>query len=138
MRNVSDSGLFSFFTSSKPIKFNDTGTFTFSESKVDKKYPNYVLKGTITVVNQSPSSSDDTDTVTTFMVPEPELAKDISQFKSQGIATDSTYIFKSIRGSVSESGGSSQESLLVLTNSGKTLDQVLSALKALSPTMPYT
>ncbi len=138
MRNVSDSGLFSFFTSSKPIKFNDTGTFTFSESKVEKKYPNYFLKGTITVVNQSPSSSDDTDTVTTFMVPEPELAKDISQFKSQGIATDSTYIFKSIRGSVSESGGSSQESLLVLTNSGKTLDQVLSALKALSPTMPYT
>src|SRR6266496_1586310 len=58
-----DSGTFPNFAASKPIKLNDTGTFAFSEAHLDPKYPNFVLNGTLTVVNQaSPVSSTPNDT----------------------------------------------------------------------------
>src|SRR6266487_2304568 len=141
-----DSGTFPNFAASKPIKLNDTGTFAFSEAHLDPKYPNFVLNGTLTVVNQaSPVSStpNDTaganfDTIVPFMVPANQQAKLISEFKNLGVGVDSTYTFKSIRGDGSEGCGDKNESLLVLTSSGKSLDQVISALKQVGPTMPCT
>jgi hypothetical protein len=106
-----------------------------------------VLNGTLTIVNQaSPISSTNKtssaaaslDTIVPFMVPANQQDKLISEFKTQGFGVDSTYTFKSIRGDGSEGCGDKNESLLVLTSSGKTLDQVISALKQIAPTMPCT
>jgi len=142
-----DSGTFSNFAASKPVKLNNTGTFTFYEAHLDPKYPNFVLNGTLTVVNQaSPISSTNKtssavanfDTLVPFMVPANQQAKLISQFMSLGLGVDSTYTFKSIRGDGSEGCGDKNESLLVLTSSGKSLDQVISALKQIAPMMPCT
>jgi hypothetical protein len=142
-----DSGTFPNFAASKPVKLNNTGTFTFYEAHLDPKYPNFVLNGTFTVANQaSPvsgtnktsSAAANFDTLVPFMVPANQQAKLISQFKSLGLGVDSTYTFKSIRGDGSEGCGDKNESLLVLTSSGKTLDQVISALKQIAPMMPCT
>ncbi len=142
-----NSGTFPNFAASKPVMLNNTGNFAFSEAHLDPKYPNFVLNGTLTVVDQasSVSSSNKTssaaanfDTVVPFMVPANQQAKLISEFKTQGFGVDSTYTFKSIRGDGSEGCGDKNESLLVLTSSGKTLDQVISTLKQLAPTMPCT
>ncbi len=143
-----DSGTFPNFAASKPVKLNSTGTFAFYEAHLDPKYPTFVLNGTLTVVNQaSPVSSTNKtslaaaanfDTIVPFMVPANQQDKLISQFKSLGLGVDSTYTFKSIRGGGSEGCGDKNESLLVLTSSGKTLDQVISALNQIAPTMPCT
>jgi hypothetical protein len=142
-----DSGNFPNFVASKPIKFNNTGTIAFSEAHTNPKYPNFVMNGTLTVVNQpsaisstnqtSPTTGANIDTIVPFMVPASQQDKFISEFKNQGFGVDSTYTFKSIRGGGTEGCGG-MVSLLVLTSSGKTLDQVISTLKQIAPTTSCT
>jgi plastocyanin len=139
---VYDSGPFKNFEATKPVKLNDTGDFTFLEAGMNPKYPDYVLNGTITVTKQpslSSSSSNNIDTIAAFMVPLNLQDKIISEFKSKGFGIDSTHLFNSVRGGVGgETCGDIQESLLILTSSGKSLDEVISALQGLAPTMPCT
>lgn len=145
-KTVFESGIIKFNTASKPLQFNDTGTFSFYEPTKNPKYPDFVLNGTITVVNQGTSSNTNStsangtspDTIVTYMIPANQLDKRISEFKSKGFGVDSTYNFKSLRGGGSEAGGDTQEYLVVLTSSGKSLDQETSALKEITATMPYT
>jgi hypothetical protein len=137
-----DSGTFPNFIASKPIKFNNTGTFAFSEAHTNPKQPNFVMNGMLTVVNQpnaisstnqtSSATGANVDTLIPFMVPATQQDKFISAFKAQGFGVGSTYTFKSTRGGGTEGCGGTA-SLLVLTSSGKTLDQVISALKQIAP-----
>jgi plastocyanin len=142
---IYDSGPFKNFQATKPVKLNNTGTFAFIESGMNPKYPDYVLNGTITVTKQpsllssSTTISNNIDTVAAFMVPLNQQDKLISEFKSKGFGIDSTHVFNSVRrGGGGESCGDTQESLLILTSSGKTLNEVVSALQGLAPTMPCT
>jgi plastocyanin len=141
---VYDSGPFKNFEATKPVKLNSTGDFTFLEASMDPKYPDYVLNGTIAVNKQlqslsSSSNSNNIDTVAAFMVPLNQQDKLISEFKSKGFGIDSTHVFRSVRGGVGgETCGDIQESLLILTSSGKSLNEVLSALQGIAPTMPCT
>jgi plastocyanin len=161
---VYDSGRFDNFDASKPFTFNNPGTFAYSGPSFDRAFPNYKMNGTITVVNQplatsfnttstatapstassSSSSSSCTDnnnnnidTVATLMIPSRLLGKTISDLKSQGFAIDNQYPFISIRGGGSAAGGDKQQILLVLTSSGKNLNQVTSALAQVASTLPY-
>jgi hypothetical protein len=100
---------------------------------------------TDTVTNKSNSSlaagtnnnNNNPDTVTTLMVPSRLLGKTISDLKSQGFTVDNQYPFMSLRGGGSQSGGEKQQVLLVLTSSGKKLNQVTSALAQVAATLPY-
>ncbi|MFL6397886.1 MAG: hypothetical protein ACJ706_12155 [Nitrososphaeraceae archaeon] len=153
---VYDSGRFDNFNASKPITFNNVGTFAYSGPSYDKMWPNYKMNGTVTVVNQpltttfnsttaATSSSTGTgvpnnnniDTITTLMVPSKLLDKTISELKSQGFTIDNQYPFRSLRGAGSQSGGDPQQVLLVLTSSGKNLSQVTSALTQIAAALPY-
>jgi hypothetical protein len=144
---VFDSGVIKFNTASKPLKLNESDSkFVFYEKTKNPKYPDFVLNGTITVIDQKSASNTNStsangtspDTIVTYMVPAKELDKRISEFKSKGFGVDSTYSFKSLRGGGSEAGGDTQEYLLVLTSTGKDIDSVISALKDVTATMPYT
>jgi plastocyanin len=153
---VYDSGRFDNFNASKPFTFNNVGTFAYSGPSYDKMWPNYKMNGTVTVVNQpltttfnsttaATSSSTGTgvpnnnniDTITTLMVPSKLLDKTISELKSQGFTIDNQYPFRSLRGAGSQSGGDPQQVLLVLTSSGKNLNQVTSALTQIAAALPY-
>jgi plastocyanin len=153
---VYDSGPFDNFAASKPIKFNNTGTFVYSGPSDDKAVPNYRMNGTVTVVDQSlttsfnsTSNATDTtsaqpatatnniDTIATLMVPAKLLDKVVSEVKGQGFGIDNQYPFTSLRGGGSTTGGDKNQVMLVLTSSGKTLNEVISALSIISPTMPY-
>ena len=59
---VYDSGPFNNFVASKPITFNDTGTFVYSGPSFDKMVPNYKMNGTVTVVDQPLPTSFNTNT----------------------------------------------------------------------------
>ena len=155
---VYESGTIKNFTASKPIKFNNTGAFSYSGPSFDKGVPSYKMNGTIRVVKQplntpfnntsvntSSSSTSQAaaittrkaDTITTLMVPANQLDKAISELKSQGFGIDNQYPFTSLRGGGSTPGGDKHQVLLVLTSSGKSIDEVVSALNKIAPTMPY-
>ena len=140
---VYDSGPFKNFETAKPVKLNSTGDFSFLEASMDPKYPDYVLNGTIAVTKQLPplssSNSNNIDTIAAFMVPLNLQDKLISEFKSKGFGIDSTHEFRSARGGMGgETCGDLQESLLILTSSSKSLNEVVSALQSIAPTMPCT
>jgi len=145
-KTVFESGIIKFNTASKPLQLNDTGTFSFYEPTKNPRYPDFVLNGTITVVNQDSSSNTNStsangtspDTIVTYMIPANELDKRVSEFKNRGFNVESTFSFKSLRGGGSEAGGDTQEYLVVLTSSGKGISEVTSALKEITASMPYT
>ena len=136
-------------------------TFTYSGPSFDKGVPSYKMNGTLTVVNQPLSTSfnnttttasstsssvaatitnatKNVDIITTLMVPANLLDKAVSEIKGQGFGIDNQYPFKSLRGGGSSAGGDKNQILLVLTSSGKSLNEVISALNKVSPTMPYS
>ena len=145
---VFESGPFDNFAASKPIAFNNTGTFTYSGPSNDKAVPNYKMNGTITVVDQSLSTPfnntsssvtrNNVDTITTLMVPANIHDKIVSALQDQGFGIDNQYPFASLRGGGSTAGGDKNQVLLVLTSSGKNLNEVISALSSIVPTMPYS
>jgi plastocyanin len=147
---VYDSGKFNNFNASKPITFNNKAAFAYSGPSYDKAVPNYKMNGTITVINQrlttplntttasSSGASNNIDTIATLMVPANIVDKVISQLKDQGFGIDNQYTFKSLRGGASAAGGDKQQVLLVLTSSGKNLNEVVSVLSKISPIMPYS
>ena len=55
-----ESGIFKNFTASKPIKFNNTGTFSYSGPSFDKGVPSYKMNGMLTVIKQPLSTSFNT------------------------------------------------------------------------------
>ena len=158
---VFNSGRFDNYNASKSFTFNNIGTFPYSGPSYDRAFPNYKMNGTITVVHQQLATSFNTtdtvtnksnsslaagtnnnnnnnpDAVTTLMVPSRLLGKTISDLKSQGFTVDNQYPFMSLRGGGSQSGGEKQQVLLVLTSSGKKLNQVTSALAQVAATLPY-
>ena len=146
---VYESDIFKNFTASRPIKFNNTGTFSYSGPSFDKGVPSYTMNGTLTVVNQPITTSFNTtastlsaatknvDTIATLMVPANQLNKTAVGLKSQGFGIDNQYAFTSLRGGGSTAGGDKNQVLLVLTSSGKNLNEVISALNKIIPAMPY-
>jgi plastocyanin len=149
---VYDTSAINNFNASKPITFNNTGTFTYSGPSNDKVVPNYKMNGTVTVVDQplstsfndtttAPSSSsgasNNVDTITTLIVPANIRDKIVSAIQGQGFGIDNQYPFASLRGGGSASGGDKNQVLLVLTSSGKNLNEVISALSSIVPTIPY-
>ena len=161
---VFNTGIFGNFNASKPFTFNNVGTFAYTGPSDDRAVPNYKMNGTITVVNQplatsfstttnaatsmassssqaSSSSagagSNNIDTIATLMVPSRLLGKTISDLKTQGFTIDNQYPFLSLRGAGSQSGGEKQQVLLVLTSSGKSINQVTSSLAQVASTLPY-
>jgi plastocyanin len=147
-KNVFTSPPFLFNTSTQPLTFNKTGTFEFFEKNVNKDVPNFVMNGTITVVNQPSSISaskqntttgasiTNIDTVGTYMVPAKDLGKDIAELTNRGLSVDNTFTYKDSRGG--QKGTGPEQTLVVWTSSGLTLDKVISALKAITPTLPYS
>ena len=157
---VYDSGRFNTFNASKPFTFNKIGTFAYTGPSFDRAFPNYKMNGSITVINQPlavsfntttstassssasssvapPGTDNNPDTIATLMVPSSLLNKTVSGLKSQGFTIDNHYPFLSLRGGGSQSGGEKQQVLLVLTSSGKNLNQVTSALAQVASTLPY-
>jgi len=142
-----DSGTFPNFAASKPVKLNNTGTYIFSEAGLDKKYPNFVLNGTLTVPNQLPpvsstngtSLANNINTVIPFMVPTNQQEKLISDLKTLGFGVDNLYTFKTPRGVASGEGcGDKNQSLLILTSSDSDPNGIITRLKQISPTLPCT
>jgi plastocyanin len=133
---------FTFNTASKPITFNDTGSFNYFETDVNNNDPSFVMNGTINAVDQvnplsnSNATGANPDTVGTYMVPSKDLDQHISTLTSKGFTIDSTHTFEDLRGG--QKGTGPEQTLIVWTTSDMNLDQVISALEEITPSLPYS
>jgi plastocyanin len=135
-------GDFVYNTTSKPVTFNETGSFNYFETDVNNNDPNFVMNGTINVNNQANSLGNtntaavNPDTVGTYMVPAKDLDTYISTLTSKGFNIDSTHTFEDLRGG--QKGTGPEQAYIVWTSSGMNLDQVITALEEITPTLPYS
>jgi plastocyanin len=140
----SESGDFAYNTASRPITFNDTGTIDYFETDVNSDDPSFVMNGTLNVVDQASSLAGGTDaaaagnpdTVGTFMVPAKDLDQYVSTLTSKGFTIDSTHTFQDLRGGQGDTGP--EQTLIAWTTSGMNLQQVVSALEEITPSLPYS
>lgn len=135
-----DSGTYTYTQNTKPIKFNNTGNFAYSDPNADSESKGFVMRGNIRVIDKASGSSTTNgttpDTIGAFMIPKRSMDKYISDFKSHGFNIDSTHEFASLRGG--QKGTGSQQILMVWTSSGMDLTKVLSGLKDITSTLPYS
>lgn len=137
-----ESGDFVYNTASKPIMFNDTGTFNYFETDVNSDDPSFVMNGTINAIDQvnpltnANATSVNPDTVGTYMVPAKDLDQYVSTLTSKGFTIDSTHTFEDLRGG--QKGTGPEQTYIVWTTSGMNLDQVISALEDITPSLPYS
>jgi hypothetical protein len=141
--SIFKSGVFVFNTATKPVKFNNTGTYTFSDpvNALTKEagVTGFAMTGTVKVINPASSAhlasasnnGSKVDTVGADMVPSKTVDQYISEFKSHGFGIDSIQQFKALR-------NNSGQVLLVWTSSGMDLGKVLTALKQITLTLPYS
>ena len=76
------------------------------------------------------------DTVGTFMVPAKDLDQYVSTLTSKGFTVDSTHTFTDKRGG--QKGTGPEQTYIVWTTSGMNIDQVVSALQDITPSLPYS
>jgi plastocyanin len=143
-----DSDTFAFNEGLNPIVLNDTGTFNYYETDVNNEDQDYVMNGTITVVDQQNSNANlpsmstasgssstgslvEGDTGGVLMVPSADADMYLQELTSNGFTTDSTYNFNDIR-------AGDEQTLLVWTTSGKSLSEVISTLQEITPQLPYS
>jgi len=140
-----DSGTFAYNTATSPVVMNKTGSFYYSESDVNNEDSDYVMNGTINVVDPPSSASNamtndatgvpgtNLDTIGTFMVPTEDLATYSSDLEGGGFSVLSTHNFDDIR-------SEDQQTLIVWGASSGTnsLENIASHLSEITLTLPYS
>jgi plastocyanin len=137
---IFDSSTFAYDEPSEPIVLNDTGTFNYYQTDVNNEDEDYVMNGTITVVDQQSLDGNNNlnsgvqgnaDTAGVLMVPASDVDTYAQDLKNNGFAVDSTQNFNDIR-------AGDEQVLLVWTTSGIDLDNVISTLQRITQTLPYS
>ncbi|MGB7663547.1 MAG: hypothetical protein WBL67_12505 [Nitrososphaeraceae archaeon] len=121
---------------------NNTGSFGYYQADVNNEDTDYVMNGTINLLDQpeNPSigntgnlSSANIDTVGTLMVPTEDLATYTSDLENRGFSVLSTHNFNDIR------GGDPQTLITWGTSSGmNSLENVVFQLEGITSTLPYS
>jgi plastocyanin len=137
---IFDSSTFAYDEPSEPIALNDTGTFNYYQTDVNNEDEDYVMNGTITVVdeqildgnnNVNTGVQGNADTAGVLMVPASDVDTYAQDLKNNGFTVDSTQNFNDIR-------AGDEQVLLVWTTSGIDLENVISTLQRITQTLPYS
>lgn len=134
-KQVFSSGKFGFNSVTTSHVLNNSGKFTYSESNVNKDDPKFVMEGTINVKENPSNLNKLPETVGFLMVPAKDLDKHVSELTGKGIEVLDKYTFKDLRGG--QKGTGPQQSLLLL-GSTNGQEELVSALKSITPNLPYS
>lgn len=143
---IFDSNDFAYNTASQPVVMNNTGSFDYYQADVNNEDTDFVMNGTINVVDKSDNPNTTTgistdqqpnaniDTIGTLMVPTGDLPTYTSDLENGGFSVLSTYNFNDIR------SGDPQTLIIWGTSSSGTnsLENVVSQLEQITPTLPYS
>jgi plastocyanin len=141
-KNIYENAFFPFNEASKPLTLNDTGDYSYFEKGANKAVLSFVMNGTISAVNlpselkSNSTSSQNQITAGAYMIPAIMLDKYISEFTKRGFMVDSHFTYKDLRGG--QKGTGPQQTLITWTTPETNLDKVISALKEITPTLPYS
>ena len=155
---VFDTRIFSYYddeddkipNSSRNYTFNEIGDFSYYDTVFGKK----IMNGTIEVVSNPPltqaatmknNNADnnnnpltsyypqyDFDTIGTFVVPTEMLNKYTRSFENQGLQIYDIHNFRNLMDK-----DDAEQSLIVWTSNGHTLESVIEKLQKITPTLPY-
>ena len=132
--------------SSRNYTFNEIGDFSYYDTVFGKK----VMNGTIDVVSNpltqatTMNNNDndnsltsyypqyDFDTIGTFVVPTEMLNKYTRMFENQGLQIYDIHNFRNLMDK-----DNAEQSLIVWTSNGHTLESVIEKLQKITPTLPY-
>ena len=136
---VFDSDVFAYNTASQPIMMNNTGSFGYYEADVNNEDPDFVMNGTINVLDQPNTTTTtgiitDTDTIGTLMVPTEDLTTYTSDLENGGFSVLSTRNFNDIR-------SGDQQTLITWGSSSSgtnSLENIFSHLEGLTSILPYS
>ena len=101
-----------------------------------------VMNSTILVANIPPkfksnnTSSQEVGTAEACIVPAIMLDKYSSEFTKRGLTVDSHFTYKDLRGG--QKGTGPRQTLVTWTTPETNLDRVISVLKEITPTLPYS
>ena len=142
---IFDSDDFAYNTASQPVVMNNTGSFDYYQADVNNEDTDFVMNGTINVVDKPDNPNTPTgistdqpnaniNTVGTLMVPTGDLPTYTSDLENGGFSILSTYNFNDIR------SGDPQTLIIWGTSSSGTnsLENVVSQLEQITPTLPYS
>jgi plastocyanin len=145
--SVFDSGVFAFGNLSKPLVLNNSGEFTYSESNVNTDDPNFIMQGTIDVIENNntdlyPSTKSDLgtsgnvtdDTIGFLMIPTNNLKTHLSAIENNEVDVLDTYTFEDLRGG--QKGTGQQQTLLVLGTSN--LTNLMTTMMNITDELPYS
>jgi plastocyanin len=132
-----ETGEFTELQASKPIVFNNTGEFEYTDTV--EYEDGFVMTGTIIVNGQRSGgqviSSSSFDIVGALMVPSTMMQEATDEMRNVGFAIDSMHNFKDLRGGQSDTGD--EQVLVIWTSAGKSLEDVTSQLGEISEGLPY-
>jgi hypothetical protein len=131
-----------FNSASQPLSFNQTGEYTYSESGANKEDPKFVMEGSITVVGsnrsdmhiKANSTNGSMDNMAVIMLPTKDIAKYGTTLVENNMDVVGQSSFKDLRETV---GGGGNQTLLVL-RTDEPVDNVISVLKEITSTLPYS
>ena len=104
-KKVYESAFFTSNEASNSLTLNNTGDYSYFEKGANKAVPNFVMNGTMSVINspselkpQNATSQNQIGTVGAYMIPATMLDKYISEFAKRGMTVDSHFTYKDLRG----------------------------------------
>ena len=125
-----------FNTATEPLLLNHSGKYTYFEENANKEDPKFVMEGSITVnpnisgkVSESPF-----DTMLVLMVPTNDIKEHMMTFADNKVDVIDIYSFKDLR----ETGGGGANQTLLVLGTNDPLDESISVLKKITPTLPYS
>jgi plastocyanin len=134
---IFETGDFPEFEATRPITFNNTGTFDYADT-IDYE-GGFRMTGDISVANGGGNSIDTSgntfDTVGVLMVPSMMVQDVVNGMRSSGFGIDSMHNFKDLRGGQSDTGD--EQMLVIWTANGMDLSEIGSRLQAISEPLPY-
>lgn len=141
---IFETGQFPEFGVTRPITFNNSGTFDFADT-VDYE-EGFRMTGKITVLAdngqlsnvaaKTTTNNTAADTVGVLMVPAEDSQDIVQSLRTAGFGIDSMTTFRDLRTAQEDDGGD-QQALLVWTTSGKTMNEITSTLQQVSDELPY-
>jgi hypothetical protein len=131
-----------FNSASKPLSFNQTGKYIYSESGANKQDPKFVMKGSITVVGsnrsdiyiKANSTIGNLDSMAVIMLPTRDIGKYVTTLVENNMAILDQYSFRDLR----ETGGGGGNQTLLVLGTNEPIDNVISVVKEITSTLPYS
>ena len=125
-----------FNTATEPLLLNHSGKYTYFEKNANKEDPKFVMEGSITVNPNSNGkvSVSPFDTMLVLMVPTNDIKEHMMTLADNKVDVIDIYSFKDLR----ETGGGGANQTLLVLGTNNPLDESISVLKKITPTLPYS